>query len=543
MTDERRLAGLAQVPAHDERRLAGLAEVPAHELFNASTYLLDRHIANGDGGRLAVTGVYGELSYAELHDRVRRTAAGLRRVGVQPEQRLLMFMADAPDFVTVFLAALRIGAVPVPVSTMLRADGLAELLRDSRARFLAASGEFADLAAAAAASAPELARLLGPADLDELARGEPDDEAYQTVEDSPAFWLYTSGTTGKPKGAMHRHGSIRVVCETYGAQVLGIRPDDRCLSAAKAFFAYGLGNSVLFPLSAGAAAVLEPAPSKPDTLAERAQKYGATLFFAGPTFFANMLRADLPADALPGVRLAASAGEPLPAELYRRWTRRFGVDIIDGIGMTEMLHIFLSNRPGAVRPGSTGVAVPGYELCILDERGQAVPPGSPGTLFVRGDSAATGYWSRYAASRQVFQGEWLRTGDTYVQDNDGYYTCLGRTDDVLKVSGMWVAPAEVENRLLAHHAVAQAVVVAAPDTDGLDKPVAFVIPKADHQVTEDELIVFCREGIESYKSPRKVVFVDGYPTTATGKVRRVELRGAAERLLGEPAEPTEVNRR
>ena len=527
----------------EERRLTGLAQVPAHELFNASIYLLDRHVENGDGGRLALTGVHGELSYAELHDRVRRTAAGLRRTGVQPEQRLLMFMADAPDFVTVFLAALRIGAVPVPVSTMLRADGLAELLRDSRARFLAASGEFADLAGAAAASVSELAGVLGPADLDDLARGEPDDEVYPTIEDSPAFWLYTSGTTGKPKGAMHRHGSIRVVCETYAAQVLGIRPDDRCLSAAKAFFAYGLGNSVLFPLSVGAAAVLEPAPSKPDTLAEPAQKYGATLFFAGPTFLANMLRAALPADALPGVRLAVSAGEPLPAELYQRWTRRFGVDIIDGIGMTEMLHIFLSNRPGAVRPGTTGVAVPGYELRILDERGQAVRPGGPGTLFVRGDSAATGYWSRYAASRRVFQGEWLRTGDIYVQDSDGYYTCFGRTDDVLKVSGMWVGPAEVENRLLAHEAVAQAVVVGAPDTDGLDKPVAFVVLRTGHQVTEDELIAYCREGLESYKRPRRVVFVDGYPTTATGKVRRVELRGAAERLLGEPAEPTEASRR
>jgi acyl-coenzyme A synthetase/AMP-(fatty) acid ligase len=256
-----------------------------------------------------------------------------------------------------------------------------------------------------------------------------------------------------------------------------------------------------------------------------------------------MLRAALPAGALPGVRLAASAGEPLPAELYQRWTRRFGVDIIDGIGMTEMLHIFLSNRPGAVRPGTTGVAVPGYELRILDERGQAVPPGAPGTLFVRGDSAATGYWSRYAASRQVFQGEWLRTGDTYVQDSDGYYTCFGRTDDLLKVSGMWVGPAEVENRLLAHQAVAQAVVVGAPDTDGLDKPVAFVILRTGHQVTEDELIAYCREGLESYKRPRRVVFVDGYPTTATGKVRRVELRAAAERLLGEPAEPAEASRR
>ncbi len=332
---------------------------------------------------------------------------------------------------------------------------------------------------------------------------------------------------------MHRHGAIRVVCETYGSQVLGIRPDDRCLSAAKLFFAYGLGNSLLFPLSVGATAILEPAPSKPDTLAERAQKYGATLFFAGPTFFANMLRADLPGDALPGVRLAASAGEPLPAELYGRWTSHFGVDILDGIGMTEMLHIFLSNQPGRVRPGTTGVAVPGYDLRILDDDGHEVATGSPGTLFVRGESTATGYWSRYAASRRVFQGEWLRTGDTYIRDADGYYTCLGRTDDVLKVSGMWVAPSEVENRLLAHHAVAQAVVVGAPDPDGLDKPVAFVIPKTGDEPTEDELITFCREGIESYKRPRKVVFVDSYPTTATGNIRRVELRAAAEVLLRE----------
>jgi benzoate-CoA ligase family protein len=505
------------------------------DLFNGCTYLLDRRLDAGDGPRLALTGVGGDLTYAQLYDRVRRTAGGLCRAGLQPEQRLLMFMADSPDFVTVFLAALRIGAVPVPVSTMLRADGLAELLRDSRARFLAVTAEFTDLAEVAAADAPELVRTLGPGDLDALAGGEPDDGPYPTVADSPAFWLYTSGTTGKPKGAMHRHGSIRVVCETYGTQVLGIRPDDRCLSAAKAFFAYGLGNSILFPLSVGAAAILEPSPSKPDTLADRAGKYAASLFFAGPTFFANMLRADLPGDALPQVRLAASAGEPLPAELYHRWTTHFGVDIIDGIGMTEMLHIFLSNRPGAVRPGTTGVAVPGYGLRILDDAGRDVPPGSPGTLFVNGDSTATGYWSRYTASRQVFQGEWLRTGDTYRQDADGYYTCFGRTDDMLKVSGMWVAPSEVENRLLAHDGVAQAVVVGAPDSDGLDKPVAFVIAKAGHAVTEDDLIGYCRDGIESYKRPRRVVFVDAYPTTATGKIRRVELRAAAAHLLTQPA--------
>jgi benzoate-CoA ligase family protein len=485
------------------------------DLFNASTYLLDRHLSTGNGNRVALTGAPGELTYAQLHNQVLRTAGGLRRAGLQPEQRLLMFMSDTPEFVTVFLAALRIGAVPVPVSTMLHADGLAGLLRDSRARYLAVTAEFTDLAAVAAADAPELLSILGPAQLDEFASAAPHAAVYPTVADSPAFWLYTSGTTGKPKGAMHRHGSIHTVCETYGNQVLGIRPEDRCLSAAKAFFAYGLGNSLLFPLSVGATAILAPSPSKPDTLAECAQKYGATLFFAGPTFFANMLRAGLPADALAGVRLAASAGEPLPAELYQRWTRHFGVDIIDGIGMTEMLHIFLSNRPGQVRPGTTGVAVPGYDLRILDDSGQEVPSGTPGTLFVRGESTATGYWSRYATSRQVFQGEWLRTGDTYIRDADGYYTCLGRYDDVLKVSGMWVAPSEVENRLLVHDAVAQAVVVAAPDTDRLDKPVAFVILKTGQQATEDELIAFCREGIESFKRPRKVAFVDEYPTTAT----------------------------
>jgi acyl-coenzyme A synthetase/AMP-(fatty) acid ligase len=249
-----------------------------------------------------------------------------------------------------------------------------------------------------------------------------------------------------------------------------------------------------------------------------------------------MLRADLPADAIKGVRLAASAGEALPATLYNRWTGHFGIDILDGIGMTEMLHIFLSNREGDVRPGSTGVAVPGYDLRILDDEGMPVAPGLPGTLYVRGDSTATGYWSRYAASRQVFQGEWLRTGDTYVQDADGYYTCLGRTGDMLKASGIWVSPTEVEARLLAHPAVGQAIVVAAHDDDGLEKPVAFVILNAGQAATEDELIGFCRDGLPSFKRPRRIVFVGGYPMTATGKIRRVELRAAAATVLITPGE-------
>ncbi|GAA5155670.1 benzoate-CoA ligase family protein [Pseudonocardia eucalypti] len=521
------------------------------QLFNASTYLLDRQLENGGADRVALTGVAGEHTYGDLHQRVLRLAGGLRAAGLAPEQRLIMLMADSPDFVAVYLAAMRIGAIPVPVSTMVRPYELAGLLHDSRARLCVVSHEFAELAAGALAPVPppDLAGvLLGDgAELDvpvpthalsAVAGAAPDEAVYPTGEDSPAFWLYTSGTTGDPKGAMHRHGSIRVVCETYGTQVLGIRRDDRCLSAAKAFFAYGLGNSILFPMSVGASAILEPAASKPETVAARAASYGATLFFAGPTFFANMLRAGLPANALAGVRLAASAGEALPSALYERWTAHFGVDILDGIGMTEMLHIFLSNRRGQVRPGTTGFAVPGYDLRILDDSGVEVPDGTPGTLFVRGGSTATGYWSRYAASRQVFQGEWLRTGDTYVRDPDGYYVCLGRTGDMLKASGIWVSPAEVEDRLLAHPAVAQAVVVSAPDTDGLEKPVAYVVLAPDVSavsVSETELIEFCRAGLPSFKRPRKIVFVTSYPTTATGKIRRVELRASATTLLAEPA--------
>ena len=523
------------------------------QLFNACEYLLDRRLAAGDGPRTALVGPSGELSYAQLYDRVCRTAAGLRSIGVQPEQRILMVMSDSPAFVVVYLAAMRVGAIPVPVSTMLRADGIAELLRDSRARFLAITGEFAAAAESAAAAAPELAEIIvSPGGttppnppalggrpvhlLDDLARCEPDEAVYDTTADSPAFWLYTSGTTGTPKGAMHRHGSVRVVCETYGAQVLGITPADRCLSAAKAFFAYGLGNSVLFPLSVGAACVLLPSPSRPDLIAETAVSYGATLFFGGPTFFANMLRAGLRPDALDGVRLAASAGEALPAALYARWTAHFGIDIIDGIGMTEMLHIFLSNTPGAVRPGTTGVAVPGYDLKLVDEdSGQPITQaGVPGTLYVRGPSSATGYWARYDASRLVFQGEWLRTGDTYVRDPDGYYECLGRTGDMIKASGIWVSPMEVETRLLSHPAVAQAVVVAAPDSDGLEKPVAYVLLGAGASTTEAELIEYCRQGLPSFKRPRAVVFTDGFPTTATGKIRRVDLRSMAAGVLRPP---------
>ena len=309
--------------------------------------------------------------------------------------------------------------------------------------------------------------------------------------------------------------------------MLRIGPDDTCFSVAKMFFAYGFGNSLLFPLSVGGTAVLEPRRPSAQVVVERMLQDAPTLFFAGPTFFAALLAADLPADTFRSVRLCASAGEALPAALYRRFTERFGVEVLDGIGSTEALHIFLSNRDGAVRPGTSGTAVQGYDLAVRDELGQPAPDGEPGTLFVRGASLATGYWCRTDASREVFQGEWLRTGDTYVRSADGYYACMGRSDDLLKAGGIWVSPAEVEDRLLQHPDVAEAAVVAVADSDELDKPVAFVVAMPGAQLDEAELVSWCREGLAAFKRPRAVVVVDELPKTATGKVQRFRLRELA----------------
>jgi benzoate-CoA ligase family protein len=404
---------------------------------------------------------------------------------------------------------------------------------------LAAGAEFAAAAEEAAASAPDLAVVALTGDtpprapdwaqshlLAKLAESDGTGDPYPTSPDSTALWLYTSGTTGLPKAAVHRHASIRSVAETYGAQVLGIRPDDRCLSVPKLFFAYGIGNSCFFPLSVGASAVLNPDRPTPAGVAERLAADRPTLFFGVPTFYAALLSADLPADAFASVRRAVSAGEPLPAPIYRRFAERFGVEILDGIGATEALHIFVSNRPGEVRPGTTGVPVPGYDVRIVDDSGAEVPAGTPGHLMVRGDSIATGYWCRTAVTRRVFQGEWLRTGDTYVADDDGFLRFLGRSDDMIKAAGIWVSPSEVEARLLEHPEVAQAVVVAVPDGDGLDKPVAGVVRAEGSTVTEAELVAFCREGLAAFKRPRAVFFLPALPTTATGKVQRYVLRDA-----------------
>jgi benzoate-CoA ligase family protein len=526
------------------------------EAFNASAYLIDRQAEAGFGEHLAITGPAGSLTYAELAARTAELAAGFGASGVRPEERVVLAATDRPETVITFCALLRMGAVPVPVSTMYRGEELGELLRDCRARVVVASPECAGTARAAAGAAPEVHTLIlmagppvddpaspaaavTPAGVTErawagvLADGQQAGPVapYGTWFDSPAFWLYTSGTTGRPKAAMHRHGSVARVCETYARQVLGIRQDDRCYSVAKLFFAYGLGNSLLFPLSAGATAVLDPARATPAGAAARLAGDRPTLFFAGPAFFAALLNAAAPADAFATVRLAASAGEALPAEIYRRFTSRYGVDIIDGLGSTEALHIFISNRPGEVRPGTSGTVVPGYQARLVDDAGEPVADGEPGHLLVRGDSIATGYWCRTATTRAVFQGEWLRTGDTYTRSSDGFYTCLGRSNDMIKAGGIWVSPMEVEGRLLEHPSVAECAVVGHHDADGLEEVVACVVPAPGASVAAGELIAFCREGLASFKRPRAVVTVDGLPKTATGKIQRGVLREAVADML------------
>lgn len=517
-------------------------------VFNAAEYLVHRRVSAGDGERVALVHRGGEVSYAEVGRRTRAVAAGLTALGVHAEERVMFFAADSPELVAGLLGAMHNGAVAVPVSTMLTATDLTGLLADSRARLLVVSSEFVETAReavsdlAAALGDPELTGVVtigaSPGEFavpalswDELVShgsSETDAPLYRSWADSPALWLYTSGTTGSPKAAMHRHGNIRVVAETYGRQVLGVTPEDRCFSVAKLFFAYGIGNSLFFPFSVGATTVLEPARPTPALVADVVGKHRPTLFFAVPTFYSAMLASDVPDDTFGTVRQGVSAGEPLPTALFSRMRDRFGVEVLDGIGSTEALHIFLSNHPGAVRPGSSGTPVPGYRVRLLDEStGREISGvGEAGALYVSGDSVAGGYWCRTETTRRAFQGDWLRTGDSYIRNDDGTYTYLGRSDDMIKAGGIWVSPSEVEARLLEHPEVTEAAVVGVPDADGLDKPVAAVVLRPGSVLTEDDLVEFCRAGLAAFKRPRRVVLTPELPKTATGKLQRYLVRAA-----------------
>ncbi len=514
-----------------------------HRRFNASEWLVDRHVEAGDGGRLAIRYEGKSLTYADVHRAVVRVAGSLRALGVRPEERVAMAMLDSPEFVAVFLGAMRIGAVPIPLNPLLPGRDLGIIVADSRARVAVVSADRADCIAALRAGAPELGTVIvteggSEADAthtwDAFLAGAGDASPYPTWAESPGFWLCTSGSTGHPKLAMHRHGDLQVTHETYAKHVLDIGPADRCYSVGPMFHAYGLGNSLSFPFAVGAASILEAKrPPTPQRVAEIAAVEQPTLFFCIPTFYAALNAAPLPANTFATVRLAVSAAEPLPAETSHRFKERYGVTVLDGIGSTEMLHIYLSNTAAHFKPGTSGVPVPGYDVRVVDEAGEEQPAGEPGQLLVRGDSAATGYWCRGNTTRETFDGHWMRTRDLYCIDNEGFYTYLGRADDMLRVGGEWVSPAEVEAVLIEHPEVLEAAVVGERDAHSIVRPVAYVIPTEGVGPDPEALTALCRERLAGYKRPRRFEIVSELPKTSTGKIQRYKLRAAIAATAGE----------
>ena len=512
------------------------------EPFNFAQHLLALNASRP--AQTAYLDDLGSLSYGALAERVRRLASALRALGIKREERVLLLMHDGNDWPVAFLGAMYAGVVPVAVNTLLTADDYAYMLEHSRAQAALVSGALAPTLAAALTKAdhevqhvivsrPSAPLQPGQSEFEALlAAHEPLARAAATGGDDPGFWLYSSGSTGRPKGTVHSHANPWWTAELYGKAVLGLTERDLCFSAAKLFFAYGLGNALTFPLSVGATVLLMAERPTPEAVFRRwtgatATQAGRkpTAFFGAPTGFAGMLaHPALPARGDVALRLVSSAGEALPADIGERFQRHFGVDIVDGIGSTEMLHIFLSNRPGRVRYGTTGWPVEGYEIELRGEQGAAVPDGEPGDLYIQGPSAALMYWGNRAKTRETFQGGWTKSGDKYVRNDDGSYTYSGRSDDMLKVSGIYVSPFEVEATLVQHAAVLEAAVIGVADADGLTRTKAFVVLKPGAQAGEDELKAFVKDRLAPYKYPRMIEFVAELPKTATGKIQRFRLR-------------------
>ncbi len=522
--------------------------------YNAAHDLLERNLAAGRGERIAYIDDRGSCSYAELAKRVNRFASSLATLGVRREERVLLCMLDTADWPVAFLGAIKAGVVPVAVNTLLRPQDYDYMLRDSRATALLVSQallpSFEDIvdaiptlrsivvSSAPGAQAPAAAggRRV---DFDALLQaGSEDFECAATVADEPCFWLYSSGSTGSPKGTVHVHSSLIETAELYGRPVLGIREDDLVFSAAKLFFAYGLGNGLTFPMSVGATTVLMAERPTPEAVFQRltgeapaalaAAGKRPSIFYGVPTLYAGMLANDaFPARSQMSLRVATSAGEALPERIGTAFTERTGVEILDGIGSTEMLHIFLSNQSGSVRYGTTGKPVPGYTLKLIGDEGVEVADGEVGDLYISGPSAAALYWNQREKTRDTFQGVWTRSGDKYQRDADGYYTYAGRSDDMMKVSGQYVSPFEVESAVASHPMVLEAAVVGSQDADGLLKPRAFVVLKEPSRATDalaNEIKAHVKDRLAPFKYPRWVEFVDELPKTATGKIQRYRLR-------------------
>jgi benzoate-CoA ligase len=504
--------------------------------YNAAADLIDRNLHAGRAAKVAYHDDNSSYTYAELAALVNRVASALVALGVQMEQRVLLCLQDTIDFPACFLGSIKAGVVPIAVNTLLTTADYGYMLHDSRALVLIVAESLLPAFAPLLRTSPFLKHVIvSGADARGhlllstlLMQAETNFEPAKTTCDDACFWLYSSGSTGAPKGTVHVHSSLIQTAELYARPILGIRENDVVFSAAKLFFAYGLGNALTFPLAVGATTVLMAERPTPAAVFDRLRKYQPTIFYGVPTLFAAMLaNADLPQRAELALRICASAGEALPLDIGRRWTERFGVDILDGIGSTEMLHIFLSNRPGDVRYGTTGKPVPGYEVRLIDDEGGPAKQGEIGELQVAGPTSAKFYWNNRERSRNTFHGPWTKSGDKYRRDEDGYYVYAGRADDMLKVGGVYVSPAEVESALITHDAVLEAAVVGHADESELIKPKAFVVLKRGYSADTDlaaRLKDHVKARLAPFKYPRWIEFVEELPKTATGKIQRFKLR-------------------
>jgi benzoate-CoA ligase len=533
----RRFLGACRILDAGEESGKPLSIVP--DTFNVASHFVDRNVLEGRGSNIAVECGDQQVSYQELFERVNRVGNMLRELGVRIEERVALLLPDSPEFLYVFFGAIKIGAVAVPLNTYLQPPDYEFFLNDTRARVLLVHVTLLPLVSVIPKERLAYFEKIvvvggesrGCLSFDELSRSSSSElRAARTSKDDAAFWLYSSGSTGAAKACIHLHHDMVVCSELYAKGILGINERDRCYSVARLFFAYGLGNAGYFPLSCGATTILSPDRPAPMGIYANVERYRPTLFFSVPSNYAALLshhRENERDFDLSSVRHAISAGEPLPVALFERFKERFSIEILDALGSTETLQMVIANRPGEVRPGSSGKVIPGYEARLVDDEGRDVVRGDIGALLIKGDSTCAGYWNRHEKTKETFDGPWFRTGDKYYQDEDGYFWYAGRADDLFKVNGRWLSPAEVESVLIAHPAVQEAAVIAREDKNHLTKPAAYVVAKPDHFPNDDlvrTLQDWVTQKLGAYKRPRWITFLPELPKTATGKLQRFKLR-------------------